>query len=78
LTVDEIVRLKQSGVSDATIEMVIEGDGDNRTAGTWKTRDGWIVHTTETRAPIVILSDDRYQYPITVYPSYPRPYFRRR
>jgi hypothetical protein len=78
LTVDEIIKLKKIGVSDSTIEMLIKSDGDNRSAGTWKTRDGWIVHTTETREPIVILSDDLYQYPITVYPSYPRPYFRRR
>lgn len=78
LTVDEIIRLKQAGVSDSTIELLIKGDGDNRSAGTWKSRDGWIVHTTETREPITILSDERYQYPIIVYPSYPRSYFRRR
>ena len=49
LTVDEIIRLKRAGVSDSTIEMLIKGDGDSRSAGTWKTKDGWIVHTTETR-----------------------------
>ena len=51
LTVDEIVRLKQAGVSDSTIKQVIKGDGDSQSAGTWKTKDGWIVHTAETREP---------------------------
>ncbi len=77
LTVDEIIRLKQAGVSDSTIEMVIKGDGDSRSAGTWKTKDGWIVHTTETRER-QNYSDDRYygnEYPIAVYPN---AYFRRK
>jgi hypothetical protein len=76
LTVDEIIRLKQAGVSDSTIELLIKADGDNRSAGTWKTKDGWIVHTTETREP-AISPDNRYQtdYPIAVYPG---AYFRRR
>ena len=71
LTVDEIIRLKQAGVSDSTIELVIKGDGDSRSAGTWKTKDGWIVHTTETRER-QSYSDDRYygkEYPIAVYPN---------
>jgi hypothetical protein len=68
LTVDEIIRLKRAGVSDSTIEMLIKGDGDSRSAGTWKTKDGWIVHTTETRER-QNYSDDRYygnEYPIAV------------
>jgi len=71
LTVDEIIRLKQAGVSDSTIKQVIKGDGDSRSAGTWKTKDGWIVHMTETREP-KRYSDDRYygnEYPIAVYPN---------
>ncbi len=75
LTVDEIIRLKQAGVSDSTIELLIRGDGDSRSAGTWKTKDGWIVHTTETRER-KRYSDDRYygnEYPISVYPDvFPR------
>jgi hypothetical protein len=77
LTVDEIIRLKQAGVSDSTIELKIKGDGDSRSAGTWKTKDGWIVHTTETRER-QNYSDYRYygnEYPIAVYPN---AYFRRR
>jgi hypothetical protein len=61
LTVDEIIRLKQAGVGDSTIEVLIKGDGDNRRAGTWKTKDGWIVHSTDTRDP------EYYGYP-NVYP----------
>ena len=71
LTVDEIIRLKQAGVSDSTIELLIRGDGDSRSAGTWKTKDGWRVHTTETRER-QSYSDDRYygnEYPIAVYPN---------
>ncbi len=71
LTVDEIIRLKRAGVSDSTIEMLIKGDGDSRSAGTWKTKDGWIVHTTETRER-QNYSEDRYygnEYPIAVYPN---------
>jgi hypothetical protein len=58
LTVAEIIRLKQAGVSDPTIELLIKGDGDSRSAGTWKTKDGWVVHTTETR-DFTRYSDDR-------------------
>lgn len=49
LTVEEIIRLKQPGVSDSTMEMLIKGDGDSRRAGTWTTKDGWIVQSTDTR-----------------------------
>lgn len=68
LTVDEIIRLKQAGVSDSTIEMLIQGDGDSRTAGTWKTQDGWIVHTTETRQRKVSEYGHADHYPLVVLP----------
>jgi hypothetical protein len=51
LTVDEIIKLKKAGVSDTTIELLIERDGSARAPGTWRTKDGWIVHTTEVREP---------------------------
>jgi hypothetical protein len=51
LTVDEIIKLKKAGVSDSTIELMIERDGSPRAAGTWRTKDGWIIHTTEVREP---------------------------
>jgi len=50
LTVDEIVKLKQAGVGDATIQLLIESEGTSRAAGVWRTKDGWLVHTTDTRA----------------------------
>ena len=49
LTIDEIIKLKKAGVSDSTIELLIERDGSPRAAGTWRTKDGWIIHTTEVR-----------------------------
>jgi hypothetical protein len=51
LTVDETIKLKKAGVSDTTIELLIKGDGSARAAGTWRTKDGWIIHTTEVREP---------------------------
>ena len=50
LTVDEIIKLKTAGVSDSTIELLIEREGV-RAAGRGSTKDGWIIHTTEVRAP---------------------------
>ncbi len=68
LTIEEIIKLKQAGVADSTIELLIERGGDARSAGTWK-QDGWIVHSTESRFP----DKPRYEphhgyYPTTVYP----------
>jgi hypothetical protein len=51
LTIDEIIKLKKAGVSDTTIELLIERDGSARAAGTRRTIDGWIIHTTEVREP---------------------------
>ncbi len=71
LTVDEVIRLKRAGVSDSTIELMLRADGDARSAGVWKTRDGWIVHTTETRESATY-SGARYhdhRDPIAVYPN---------
>jgi len=75
LTVDEVIRLKRAGVSDSTIELMLKGDGDSRSAGVWQTKDGWIVHTTETRERTTY-TDENYddnRYPIAVYPNmFPR------
>lgn len=67
LTVDEIIRLKQSGVSDSTIELLIRRGGDLRSAGVWK-QDGWLVHTTDRRKQRYEYDAGYYAYPITVYP----------
>jgi hypothetical protein len=70
LTIDEIIKLKKAGVSDTTIELLIVRDGSARAAGTWRTRDGWIIHTTEVRAPRPYADNDsRNSYPIYVEPS---------
>ena len=62
-------RFKQAGVSDATVQLLIESEGTSRAAGVWRTKDGWIVHTTETRAPGFLPSNEiRADYPLTVYP----------
>ena len=47
LSVDEIIKLQQGGVSDETIQLLIRRDSDYRLSGTWKTKDGWIIHSTE-------------------------------
>jgi len=52
----------------AAIEMLIKGDGSNRTEGTWKTKDGWIVHTTETRDPEYYKYNYSSSYPLVVLP----------
>jgi hypothetical protein len=70
LTVEEIIKLKQSGVSDSTIELLIKRGGDARSAGVWK-QDGWIIHSTESRFPDQIRIDGYYDsYPIDVYPQF--------
>jgi hypothetical protein len=69
LTVEEIIRLKQAGVADSTIELMIKRGGDARSAGVWK-QDGWIVYSTESRFPDEFTIDGYYSdYPITVYPQ---------
>jgi hypothetical protein len=69
LTVDEIIKLKQAGISESTIELLIKRGGDARSAGVWK-QDGWIVYSTESRFPDTPRFEN-YQshYPITVYPQ---------
>jgi hypothetical protein len=69
LSVDEIIKLKQSGVSDSTIELLITRGGDARSAGVWK-QDGWIVYSSESRFP----DTPRFEnypsdYPTTIYPQ---------
>jgi hypothetical protein len=70
LTVDEIIKLKQAGVADSTIELLIKRGGDARSAGVWK-QDGWIVHSTESRFPDEPRFDSYYgDYPLAVYPEF--------
>ena len=70
LTVDEVIKLKQAGVADSTIELLIKRGGDARSAGVWK-QDGWIVHSTESRFPDELRIDPYYgDYPLAVYPEF--------
>jgi hypothetical protein len=70
LTVDEIIKLKQAGVSDWTIELLIRRGGDARSAGVWK-QDGWIIYSTESRFPDEPRIDTfNADYPIDAYPQF--------
>ena len=70
LTIDEIIKLKKAGVSDSTIELLIERDGSPRAAGIWRTKDGWLIQTTEVREPRPYANyDSRNSYPIFVEPN---------
>ncbi len=68
LTVDEIIELKQAGVGDATIQLLIESEGTSRAAGVWRTKDGWIVHTTDTRERKISEYAHADPYPLVVFP----------
>ncbi len=67
LTVDEVIKLKQAGVADSTIELLIKRSGDARSAGVWK-QDGWIVHSTPIREPQCDAEARQGSYPIIVQP----------
>ncbi|MDH3444803.1 MAG: hypothetical protein OEN50_12810 [Deltaproteobacteria bacterium] len=68
LTIEEIIKLKQAGVGDSTIELLIERSGDARSAGSWK-QDGWIIHSTESRFPDKPRIEPHHGFnPIAVYP----------
>ena len=70
LTVDEIIRLKQAGVADSTIELLIEKDAVREKRAGIVRRDGWIVHTTDTReASRCSARNYGTAYPIQVYPQ---------
>lgn len=67
LTVDEVIKLKQAGVADSTIEHLIKRAGDARAAGVWK-QDGWIVQSTPNRETSVEYDPAYYGYPMFVGP----------
>ena len=72
LSVDEIIKLKQAGVDDSIIELLIKRGGDARSAGVWR-QDGWIVYSTESRFPDhPRLENYQSEYPMTVYPEIDR------
>ncbi len=73
LTVDEIIKLKQGGVSDETIQLLIRRDSDDRSSGTWKTKEGSIVQSTEFghhRKAVEADCQNNYPlYPLEIYPQ---------
>ncbi len=73
LTVDEIIKLKQSGVSDETIQLLIRRESDDRSSGTWKTKEGSIVQSTEFghhRKTVESECQNYYPlYPLQIYPQ---------
>lgn len=67
VTIEEIIRLKQAGIADSTIELLIRRDVPF--AGVWK-EDGWIVYSTKSRFPDVPRVEDyQSENPMTVYPE---------
>ena len=75
LTVEEILALKKAGVSEETIQMLLEREREERAmalrAGTWKTGDGRVVYSTEGNAT----ASQPYQevYPLCIYPQIDAP-----
>lgn len=71
LTVDEILALKQAGVSEETIQMLLRQEREEGAAaerlGILRPRNGWIVHATpRTEWPEGYSTP--YPYPAFVYP----------
>jgi hypothetical protein len=71
LTVEEIIALKKAGVSEETIQMLLEREREDKSmalrAGTWKLGDGRTVYTTEGSSP----GAPQYgpeAYPLCIYP----------
>lgn len=71
LTVDEIIALKKAGVSEETIQMLLEREREDKTmalrAGTWKLGDGRTVYTTEGSSPGAPQYGQE-AYPLCIYP----------
>jgi len=69
LTTDEIIKLKQAGVADTTIELLIAKDADQAKRSGIIRQDGWIVHTTEIHeARHSMGTNDANVYSIEAYP----------
>ncbi len=72
LTVQEILALKKAGVSEETIQMLLEREREERApalrAGSWKTGDGRVVYSTEGNpgSPQELRQDG---YPVCIYPQ---------
>lgn len=72
LTVEEILALKKAGISEKTIQMLLEREREDRSAGTWKTTDGWVIHSTDIgKRPSGVPEQRQENYPICVNPIIP-------
>lgn len=69
LTVDEIIALKKAGVSEETIQMLLEREDKSRAlrAGIWRLGDGRTVYTTEGGSPGAPQYGQE-AYPLCIYP----------
>jgi len=68
LSVEEVIKLKQAGLADSTIELLIKKDADQAKSAGIIRPQGWIVHTTETREAQRVLTDNYgTTYPIALY-----------
>ena len=71
LTVQEILSLKKAGVSEETIQMLLEREREERAmalrAGTWKTGDSRVVYSTEGNATTT--QPNQEVYPLCIYPQ---------
>ncbi|MGH7766158.1 MAG: hypothetical protein ACREQP_01780 [Candidatus Binatia bacterium] len=72
LTVDEILALKKAGVSEETLQMLLEREREEKwmaqRAGTWKLGDGRTVYTTEG-APSNSTEYRQEVYPLCIFPQ---------
>ena len=72
LTVDEILALKKAGVSEETIQMLLEREREEKLmaqrAGAWKLGDGRTVYTTEG-APSNAAEYRQEVYPLCIFPQ---------
>jgi hypothetical protein len=70
LTVEEIIALKKAGVSEETIQMLLEREEKAMEirAGTWKLRDGRTVYSNEGAAPPAPQYGPE-AYPLCIYPT---------
>ena len=74
LTVVEVLALKNAGVGDDTIQMLIEAERQGRAVadriGHYRTSDGWLVHTTPGSVSSDISPNSSYgSYPFCISPS---------
>jgi hypothetical protein len=72
LTVEEILALKKAGVSEETLQMLLEREREERLmaqrVGTWKLADGRTVYTTEG-APSHSTEYRQEVYPLCIFPQ---------